>query len=140
MSIIQEIKELKPSPKELRKFGLTMAAVFFLIAVYIFIKRDADISYIFAGFSIIFFIGAVVKPAGLLIAYKLWMSLAICLSWVMTRVILGVLFYVGFTAIKVIAKIAGKEFLDLKIDKNRKSYWIKREQKEFDKSTFERQF
>lgn len=140
MSIIQEIKELKPSPKELRKFGLTMAAVFFLIAVYIFIKRDADISYIFAGFSIIFFIGAVVKPAVLLIAYKLWMSLAICLSWVMTRGILGVLFYVGFTAIKVIAKIAGKEFLDLKIDKNRKSYWIKREQKEFDKSTFERQF
>jgi len=140
MSIIKEIKELKPSPKELRKFGLTMGTVLFLIAVYIFIKRDADISYIFGGFSIIFFIGAVVKPAVLLIAYKLWMSLAICLSWVMTRVILGVLFYVGFTAIKVIAKIAGKEFLDLKIDKNRKSYWIKREQKEFDKSTFERQF
>ncbi len=140
MSIIKEIKELKPSPKELRKFGLTMGTVLFLIAVYIFIKRDADISYFFAGFSIIFIIGAALKPAGLLIAYKLWMSLAICLSWVMTRVILGVLFYVGFTAIKVIAKIAGKEFLDLKIDKNRKSYWIKREQKEFDKSTFERQF
>ena len=140
MSLIQEIKEIKASPKELRKFGFTLGTAFLILALYILIKKDANVGYFIFGFTAVIIGGAIFKPASLINFYKMWMSLALCLSWVMTRVILSVLFYVGFTIIKILAKIFGKEFLDLKIDKNRKSYWIKREQKQFDKDSFERQF
>lgn len=140
MSIKEEISSLKASPKELRKFGFTIGTVFLLITFLLFYKHNPGPGYFALGFTSVILLCAVIRPGSLIYFYKFWMALAICLSWVMTRVILGILFYVGFTFIKVIAKISGKEFLDLKIDKNKESYWIKREQKEFDKRSFERQF
>jgi hypothetical protein len=58
----------------------------------------------------------------------------------MTNVILGILFYLVFTFIGVVSRLAGKQFLDLKMDISRRSYWRYRESKPFNKSNYERQF
>jgi hypothetical protein len=91
-------------------------------------------------------IGAILFLAGLLFPTilrplnKAWMTLAILLGWVMTRVILVFLFYLVITPIGLIARIFGKHFLDLKIDKSRISYWEKRKNVPAAPADYERQF
>jgi hypothetical protein len=68
------------------------------------------------------------------------MSLAIVLGFIMSRVILTVLFYLVLTPISFLAKLVGKKFMVLKYDKSAKTYWEKRtiiQKKQID---YERQF
>ena len=72
--------------------------------------------------------------------YIAWMSVAFVLGFVMAHVILAVLFYLVITPIGLLAKLAGKDFLSLKLDRAAKSYWIPREKKPKSAADYERQF
>ena len=71
---------------------------------------------------------------------RAWMAFAIVLGWVMTRVILVVLFYVGITPIALIARLVGKRFLDLRFEPARASYWIPRPAPDRGKERYKSQF
>ena len=58
----------------------------------------------------------------------------------MSRLILFILFYIVITPIGFILRMAGKDFLNLRTDKNSDSYWEKREIKVKEKIDYERQF
>jgi Na+/proline symporter len=137
--IFGEIKSIKESPADLRKFGLTIGIVLLVIAAILLLT--GKISYPVWGI-----IGAAFIMAGMLFPVvlkpfnKVWMSLAIVLGWIMTRVILAILFYIGLTGVKFIAMIFNKRFLNLKIDPSADTYWEKRDKKPFDPTTYERQF
>ena len=83
---------------------------------------------------------ALLMPRILLPFQKIWMTIAIILGWIMTRVILSVLFFVIVTPISLIAKIAGKHFLDVKWDRSQQSYWNRRERGETVPTKYENQF
>ena len=48
------------------------------------------------------------------------------LGWIMTRVILIIIFYLIVTPIGLIARLFGKQFLDLSLNENVNSFWNKR--------------
>ena len=50
------------------------------------------------------------------------MTFAVVLGWVMTRVILSLVFYLILTPISLLTKIFGEDFLGLK-EKDVDSYW-----------------
>jgi len=137
--MLNEFKNIKSTKDELRKFGLTIGILLLLIALFIFIFK-ASISIPLAVIGLLFIIFAIVLPVILLPLQKFWMALAIVLGWFSTRIILSIVFYLLLTPIKIIAKIFGKEFLELKIDKQAKSYWRNRSREEFNPSDYERQF
>ena len=58
----------------------------------------------------------------------------------MSRLILFILFYIVITPIGFFLRIAGKDFLNLRTDKNSDSYWEKREKGVKEKIDYERQF
>jgi hypothetical protein len=137
--IISEIKSIKETPSDFRKFGLTIGIVLILISAILFLMNKS--SFPAWGITGIFFVlTALFSPIILKPLNKIWMSIAIILGWIMTRVILSVLFYLALTSLRLIALAFNKNFLDLKIDRSAKSYWEKREQKKIDPSTYERQF
>ncbi len=136
--ILLEIKNIKESPSDLRKFGITIGSVLLLIAAILFILNKAAIIWGIIG--ILFIIISLLFPLILKPLNKIWMSLAILLGWVMTRVILSILFYLAFTLIRFIALAFNKKFLDFKIDPSAKTYWEKREKKKIDPTDYERQF
>ncbi len=137
--IKEELKLIKESKKDLRKFGLSVGAVLIIIAVLLFYFDKSSYPYFgFVGLVLILF-GAFF-PIALKPLNKVWMIFAIVLGWVMTRVILTILFYFVLTPISFIARISGKKFLELNIDKTAKSYWEKREIKEEVPENYERQF
>jgi saxitoxin biosynthesis operon SxtJ-like protein len=56
--------------------------------------------------------------------FRLWMKLALVLSWVMTRVILSVFFYLVLAPVGVVMRLLGKAPLDLAWRDGKASYWI----------------
>jgi hypothetical protein len=137
--IKEEIRLIKESKNDLKKFGLTVGTVLLLIGALLFYFTKPSAIY-FAGIGGFLILSGLIAPTILKPLNKAWMSLAIVLGFVMTRVILSILYFLILTPIGLIAKVFGKKFLDLKIDKNKTSYWEIREKRSFSPEEYERQF
>ncbi|RMD48994.1 MAG: hypothetical protein D6830_05770 [Ignavibacteria bacterium] len=139
MIIWDELKSINSSEKELKKFGITMAVVLALIALLLLYNNSVIYLYFFAAAAFFGAFGLAI-PNLLLPFHKLWMGLAVTLGFIMTRVILSILFFLVFTPMSLIAKLVGKSFLDIKMDKSENSYWHYREKKEYIPENTEKQF
>jgi len=136
--ILEEIQNIKSDKKELKKFGITIGGVLLLISAFLFIYEKPSASY-FMGGGFAFQIIAQIFPKIFLPIQKAWMALAVVLGFIMTRVILSILFYLVITPINFISRLFRKDFLNLKIEKEKKSYWNLREIK-YEKSSTEKQY
>ena len=139
MAIIEEIKNIKGNKSDWKKFGITMGIILSIIGFFLLWKKNNNYNYIFF-LAAAFFITGLILPSILRTIYKAWMALAIVMNFIMTRVIMAVIFYLIVTPTGLIASLTGKKFLDMKIDKSAKSYWIVREKTSKLKSDYERQF
>jgi len=137
--IKEELKQIKTTPTELRKFGLTIGGLLTLIGIIMFILHAKN-KLIFSGFGFLFMFLGLTLPKALKWIYKLWMGFSVVLGFFSTRIILSLLFYFVLTPIKFLYKFTGKKFLDLIIERSATTYWRKRPQVTFDKSRYEKQF
>jgi hypothetical protein len=123
-----EIKALSSTKKDLRKFGILVGGVFLILCALIFFTGGSELFrwtfLILGGFL---FISGLIIPAILKRVYLIWMTGALVLGWVMSRVIITILFFFILTPITLIAKIFGKKFLDLDFGESKSSYWVIRE-------------
>ena len=120
--MIEEIRNIKSSKKELRNFGFTIGIVLLLIAGVLFYKNN-NLFISFAYIAGVFIVLGFLFPQLLKPIYFIWMIFAVVIGWIMTRLILSVLFFVIISIIRLIACIFGKSFLELNISKDSKSYW-----------------
>ena len=120
--MIEEIKNIKSEKSDLRKFGIIVGIVLLIIAGFFFLKEKESFQ-LFLTIGIILFVTGIVIPFTLKPIYWVWMVFSTILGWFMTRVILSLLFYVVFTPIGLIARLFGKQFLGLKMDRSKQSYW-----------------
>jgi hypothetical protein len=82
-----------------------------------------------------------IYPKCLRVVYLGWMSLALVLGLVVSTVLLTLFFYVVITPMGLVARLAGKDFLRLKLNPSESSYWIRRDQgAQRDPSEYERQY
>ena len=140
MSILQEIKDIRSGPKELRKFGITFAVVGAIIGSWLLYKHRPAAPYFLGGGGVFLLLGLLV-PVVLKPLQKVWMTLAVLMGWVMTRVILSVLFFIGFTGMRGLGTIFGHRFLEKKADPSAATYWIPRKtQPPRTVQNYERQF
>jgi hypothetical protein len=138
--MIEELRNIKSSKQELRKFGFTVGIVLIVLGGLFWWRGKEFYVYILAAGGLLLFFGWV-WPVVLKPIQKVWMTLAIVLGWFMTRVILSVLFYLVFVPIGRIARLFGKDFLNLTLDSSAESYWIVKDmQQEKSKEAYERQF
>lgn len=130
---------IKSDNKELKKFGLTIGAVLLIISAIMF-YYSSELKFYFGIAGLILIISGYVFTKILLPFQKVWMGLALVLGFIMSRLILTLLFYLVITPIGLIAKLSGKDFLDLKFNKTKETYWNYREKKDYQKIDSERQF
>jgi len=137
--IIEEIKNIKRTNKDILNFGLLIGGIIAVIGfITVFYNSPAFTYLIPIGFTIAalgFIAPIILKPF-----YLVWMTLAVLLGFVSTRVILIILFYLIITPIGFVSKMFGKDPMERKIDKNSNSYWTYRENKKYEKIDTERQF
>jgi hypothetical protein len=137
--LLEEIKLIKSEKKDLRSFGITIGIVLGFLSGLLWWKGKETYT-VFVTLSVLFIFFGLFLPALLKPLQKAWMTFAVILGWIMTRVILGILFYLVFSTIGLGGRLLGKKFLDLKMDNSKKSYWIYRKSTLFDKERYEKQF
>jgi len=137
--MFEEIKNIKSEKSNFRNFGITVGIILLIISGFLYWKEKESVQ-IFLTIGITFLLTAVAIPVILKPVYWIWMIFAVILGWFMTHVILSLLFYVVFTSIGLTLRFFGKQFLELRWDKSKDSYWNYKIKKQYKKTDYERQF
>ena len=136
--MIEEIKNIKLAKKDLKNFGFIIGIILSLFGLFLFYRR-IDYFIYFVSVGLIFLSLGLIAPKILKPIYKVWMTFAVIIGWIMTRLILSVLFYSVITGIAILTRIIGKDFLNLKIN-NKESYWNNRDSDYELNQDYEKQF
>ena len=137
--LIEDIKNIKSAKKDLRNFGLTVGIALVIFGGVFWYFGKTYYPYVIGIGAALVLLGLLV-PVVLKPLQKVWMTFAVVMGWVMTRVILSLLFFVVFTVVGLIARLGGKDFLSLKWKRADQSYWHFRESEKYDKQRSEMQF
>ena len=113
-------KEIKTSSN--KSFGLVFFVIFILIALWPLFK-DGNIRIWSIIVSIVFLILGLLNSKILTPLNKLWMRLGIWLGLIISPIVMAIIYFGVITPIGLILKLFGKDVLNLKIDKNKKTYW-----------------
>jgi hypothetical protein len=139
MNLRADIKQLKTDTLTLRKFGLWVGGVFAVLGLFFLLRIKTYYPYfLWPGVALVLFGG--LWPRALKWVYLGWMSAAFVLGFVVAHVILTLLFFLVFTPMGWVARLVGKDFLSLKLDRKAKSYWLPRERRSQSPADYEKQF
>lgn len=130
-----------PSKKELRIFAI-LQIVFFGIVSWRLYSKTGSLTLALSLFGISAVVGIVgfCLPKFMRIVYVVWMTAVMPIGWVVSRLMLGIVFYLVIAPIGlVMVRIIGRDPLQRRFDKNAKTYWIRRTPEQNTKRYF-RQF
>jgi hypothetical protein len=133
------IETLNDSPREIRKFGYLFAGVGVVAAAFLFWKGNPGWRWV-AGFALLFLLGGALAPSALRPVYRIWMRFAFVLAWINTRVLLTLFFLLVITPVGVIMRLCGRDILDRRIDRARRSYWSPRNRDRVNPERYENLF
>ena len=119
-----------------RNFGIVFFLVFFVIGIYPLIK-DGDLRIWSLIISIIFLILGLLNSSILYPLNRIWMKFGYLLGAIIAPIVMALIFFGVVTPTGILMKIVGKDLLNLKKKKNKKTYWIKKEKL---KSSMKNQF
>lgn len=131
--------KIRTDKATLRKFGLTMAICFGVIALIIFLKHKHSVVPV-SVVAVFFLLAAFGVPGSLKYVYIVWMKLAFVLGWFNTRLILCIIFYLIFFPVGLIMRLCRIDVLERKFDRSGSSYWKAKEKKSRSLADYERQF
>ena len=136
--MIEEIKNIPNSNKDVRSFGITISIILFIISGLLF-YYGKEIYQLIAIIGSGFLVLGLILPILLKPIYFVWMTFAAILGWIMTRVILTLVYFLIITPIGLITKFLGEDFLGLK-KSNSDSYWNNRDSHLETNQDYEKQF
>jgi len=112
----------KSSPKS---FGIVFSIVFLIIALYP-LTNSEDIRLWAIIVSAIFLLLAFVAPQLLSLPNKIWFKFGILLGSIIAPLVMALVYFTTVLPTGLIMRFLGKDLLKQKLDRNAKSYWIKR--------------
>jgi predicted membrane metal-binding protein len=122
-----------------RSFGLVFAGFFTLVGLWP-LFNGLDPRWWAFGVAVGFAAIATVAPGVLAPLNRLWHQFGLLLNRIVSPVALGLAFFLAVTPTGLIMRLLGKDMLQLKFDREAKSYWIKREPPGPDPDGMPRQF
>jgi hypothetical protein len=125
-----EVAGLDVSRRALRHFGLAVGGVFAGLAA-VAAWRAGDVPGPFGlAFGIVgsvLLIGGVAAPGALARVYRVWMTAAIAMGFVTTRVLLTLTFALVFVPVGLLFRLLRRDVLAQRPDPGAASYWIRHE-------------
>jgi hypothetical protein len=112
-----------------RNFGFTVGGILALIEGWRFYSNNSVDLFgtILLGISIPLIVFALIYPSVLAPLNRAWMKLGLLMYKIVNPIIMFLIYLITIIPIGLILKLMGKDPLRLKLDKDRPSYWIKRE-------------
>ncbi len=127
------------SPKELRRFGVTVAIPLALLAGLGVWRGHTVLPAVLGGLAAVLAFLGVFAPTLLGPVHTVWMKVADALGWFNTRVLLGLVYFLVMTPTGIVMRLMGRDPLDRRL-KDRPTYWIKREQQPDPRDSMEHRF
>jgi len=130
--------------KDIRLFSRTVPAALVLLGTLLWIfKLDfwPTVFWIYLA-AVAVFLWGLIHPESLKPVYCAWSYFTRCIAFIITSLILAVVFYIGFTGVGLLRKAFGKDPMHRKYDPAASSYWIQRAgaDAEFEPARYEKQF
>jgi uncharacterized membrane protein len=119
-----------------RSFGIVFFIVFVLIAIYPIINQG-ELRIWSLIISLFFLVLGLFNSKILTPLNKLWFKFGLFLGKIISPIIMGIIFFLVVTPIGLLMSLFGKDVLNLKLNKNKSSYWI---EKTDPKGTMKNQF
>lgn len=115
-------KAFDPTDRTLRQFGGMWIVFFMAVAVRTYHHRPA-LALVIAVLAVSIGSMGVVSPRAIRPVFVGWMKVAWPVGWVVSRVILGTIFYAIITPVAVVFRLTGRDILGLKRRADRATYW-----------------
>jgi hypothetical protein len=123
-----------------REFGLIVGAVFFVMgAWWIYRGKFTSAAYMVLPLGSALILLGLVLPRALIYPNNAWMKLAETLAFVMTRLILGIVFFLIVTPIGVVKRMFGWDPLNRRGGRST-SYWIPYSDRQRDPRHYEKMY
>jgi len=123
-----------------REFGLIVGGVFVLLGGWwLYRGKLINVAGVFLPLGSALILLGLVFPGALIYPNKAWMKLAEVLSFVMTRLILGVVFFLIVTPIGVIKRLFGWDPLSRRGGRSA-SYWTTYSERQRDSRHYEKMY
>ena len=113
--------------KSNRSFGIVFSIVFLIVALYLVTNSQEYIVWAFIV-SVVFLLLAFFAPGLLSWPNKIWTNFGNFLGSIIAPIFMGLVYLLTVLPIGLIMRLIGKDIIRQKIDKNAKSYWIKRKE------------
>jgi hypothetical protein len=129
----------KPTTSEVRYFSLTLAVLAVIVGLVIGIAQEISLGVWIGGGGLVLAAAcALLKPLGRLV-FVLWAAVSYALGFVISPLIIAVIYYVVLTPIGLWARISGKDELRIRRQPITPTYLCDLDLP-FDKESFHRQF
>jgi len=109
-----------------RNFGIVFFVVLSIFGLWPTIN-EGEIRISLLILALLFLVLGLVNSKILTPLNKLWFKFGMILNIIIPPVVMGIVFFLVVTPIGVIMNIMGKDLLNKKFDKKKKTYWIKRD-------------
>ena len=109
-----------------RSFGLLFFVVFLIVSLWPLTSVDS-IRIWSAIISAVFLILGLINSRLLTPLNMLWFKFGMILGAIISPIVMGIIFFLVVTPIGLILRIMGKDLLNKKYDKEKETYWIKRD-------------
>ncbi len=108
-----------------KSFGTVFSIVFLIVALYPLINSENPRSWALVV-SVVFFLLGFIAPRLLTLPNRLWFKFGILLGSIIAPIVMALVYFITVLPTGLIMRLLGKDLLKQKLDKNAKSYWIKR--------------
>ena len=108
-----------------KSFGLLFFVIFLIIGLWP-LKNGENLNFYFITASLIFLILGLINSKLLSPLNKSWIKLGEILGIIIAPIVMALVYFVILTPVSFIVRIFGKDLLNLKLLKEKETYWIKR--------------
>ena len=108
-----------------KSFGIVFFVVFLLITLYPLLNNES-IRIWSLVISIIFLILGILDSKILSPLNKIWFKFGIFLGKIISPIVMGIIFFLVVTPTGIFMRILGKDLLNLKFKRDKKSYWLEK--------------
>jgi len=106
-----------------RSFGLVFFIVFLIISLLPLLSENGIRKWSI-GLSLIFLILGLLNSKVLSPFNKIWFKFGLLLGYIAAPIVMGIVFFLVVTPTGFLLKLFGKDILNKKYDKKKKTYWI----------------
>ena len=122
-----------------RSFALMFVVVFGLLAGWRFLAGDPR-AWLWLGAAAAFGLAGLLTPERLTPLNRLWMRFGELLNRIVSPLVLGLMYVVLIVPVGFVMKLAGRDSMQRKLDRQADSYWQLREASGTDPESFRDQY